>query len=65
MEFKDKSEIGDLYTTEIYYDLFEGGYIIPEDILANSDDIATVRNAIDIVKSFIDELIDKDILEVD
>lgn len=62
MEFKNKKDIGELYTTDIYYDIFEG-YIKPEDVLVNDDDIVNIRHAINIVKSFIDgidELIDED-----
>jgi hypothetical protein len=39
----------------MYYDLFEGGYIEPEKMLTNSDDIKKVRDAIEVVKQFLKE----------
>lgn len=42
-------------TDDMYYDLFEGGYIEPEKMLTNSDDIKKVRDAIEVVKQFLKE----------
>ena len=42
-------------TTDLYYDLFEGGYIKPETLLKDKNDIESVNNAIDIVKQFLPE----------
>lgn len=43
-------------TSDFWYDLFEGGYIVPEDLLENSDDINLVNNAIEVLKDFRESL---------
>jgi hypothetical protein len=43
-------------TGDFWYDLFDGGYIVPEDLLENSDDIALVNNAIEVLKDFRESL---------
>ena len=40
------------YTEEFWYDLTDGGYIIPEKLLANSEQITKLNEAISIVRSF-------------
>lgn len=42
----------DVSTMEFWYDLTDGGYIKPSEILENPDDIANVEKAIAIVKEF-------------
>ena len=37
-----------------YYNLFDGGYIDPEDILKDSAKAELIRNAINVIKNYID-----------
>lgn len=56
---KDNIEIE---TDDFWYDLTDGGYLKPEDILDNSEEIIILKAAISIVKSFqdlIDELMEE------
>lgn len=43
-------------TGDFWYDLFDGGYIVPEDLLESSDDIDIVNNAIEVLKDFRESL---------
>jgi hypothetical protein len=58
MEFVKKAKI---VTDDFYYDLFEGGYIKPEKLLKNKEDIDKVNNAIKIIEDFKDSA--EDIIE--
>jgi hypothetical protein len=49
-------------SSDPYYDLFDGGYIKPEEMLVNPNEIAMVKNAIKIVKQFLDEAEEKELL---
>lgn len=60
MEFVKKAKI---VTDDFYYDLFDGGYIKPEKLLKNQEDIDKVKNAIEIIKDFKESAEDDDILE--
>ena len=60
MEFVKKAKI---VTDDFFYDLFDGGYINPEKLLKNQEDIDKVKNAIKVIKDFKDSAEDKDILE--
>ena len=51
MKIKNEIEIS---TSEPYYDLFEGGYIKPAEILEDEKDIEKVREAIAIISEFLD-----------
>jgi len=51
-------------SSEPYYDLFDGGYLKPEEMLVNPNEIAMVKNAIKIVKQFLDEAEEKELLIV-
>ena len=48
-------------TSDFWYDLFDGGYIVPEDILENQDDINLVNHAIEALEDFRESL--EEILE--
>ena len=41
-------------TSDFWYDLTSGGYLKPEDILENLEDIEQVNKAIDILRDFED-----------
>lgn len=47
--FKEDVEV---YTEEFWYDLTDGGYIKPENVLADEEQIAKLQAAIDLVRSF-------------
>ena len=51
MKFKNKAKIK---TSDVYYDLFDGGNIKPERLLENQKDIDEVQNAISVIRRFID-----------
>lgn len=51
MELKKNVKIE---TDDFWYDLFEGGYIDPEEILADKKDVEKVLEAIDILDDFRD-----------
>jgi hypothetical protein len=60
MKFKEGSKIE---TGDFYYDLFYGGYIKPEDILVNKDDIIKVNNAIRVLEEFESSATEQGIIE--
>ena len=49
MNIKENTSI---CTDDFMYDLFYGGYIKPEDILVDQNDINKVRSAIDIILEY-------------
>lgn len=49
-------------TSDFWYDLFDGGYIVPETILENDSDIKRVNKAIETILEFrdaVDEIIEE------
>lgn len=61
MEFK-KIKIP-IQSSDLYYDLFDGGYINPSKLLADSKDLTNVEKAIKTVKKFLDEAESKGLIE--
>lgn len=61
MEIKQDYE---QYSSDVLYDIFYGGYITPEEALADDEDIATVKEAIAVVRLFVDSLEDHPGFEV-
>ena len=49
MKLKQNLEIS---TDDFYYDLFEGGYLNPEEMLISKDDVFAVVNARKIIENF-------------
>ncbi len=45
-----------IVTDDFWHDLFEGGYIIPEVVLEDDDDIEAVNNAIEVLRDFRESL---------
>jgi hypothetical protein len=52
-----------IITNDFFYDLFDGGYIKPEDLLKNENDVETIKNAIKIIKEFRDLAEENDVLD--
>ena len=63
MNFKKRDEA--IFTSEVYYDLFEGGYIKPEELLVSETEANIVNTAIGIVRDFLDEAEEAGVLEMD
>lgn len=63
--FKEKVE-GDtvIYSEDPHYDLFDGGYIKPEDILVDPAEIADVYDAIAVINSFLEQAKERGHLEI-
>lgn len=49
---------------DLFYDLFDGGYIKPAKLLVDKEDVEKVQNAINIVQEFLDGAIEADVIEV-
>lgn len=65
MIFKNLNEKNAIWTSDLYYDLFEGGYIKPEDLLENKEEIDKVKQAILTINEFLDGAIDKELIVVE
>jgi hypothetical protein len=52
-----------IITNDFFYDLFDGGYIKPEDLLKDENDVETIKNAIKIIKEFRDLAEENDVLD--
>jgi len=61
MEFKKLEET--IFTDNVWYDLTDGGYIKPEDLLLDPIQINEVKDALELVIRFIKEAYDKGIIE--
>lgn len=60
-EFKDNVIIS---SSDIFYDVFDGGGIVPEELLKNSEQAKQVRQAINVVEDFLSDAIGSGALEV-
>lgn len=47
----------EISTSDFWYDLIKGGYIKPEEILENPDDVEAVKDAISVLKEFRDSCV--------
>lgn len=54
IQFEFNPEQGVMYTDDPLYDLFEGGYIHPEDMLTNPEQVERVKDAVEVVRQFLD-----------
>lgn len=61
MSYKFK-KIQSVETTDTYYDLFLGGYIKPKKMLSDPKQVAEVEAAIKVIKDFIQEAEDAEVL---
>lgn len=50
MKFKDIEE--PIFSMDPHYDLFDGGYIKPEELLKNQKDIDKVNEAVETIREF-------------
>jgi len=50
MEFKKIKE--PIQSDDFWYDLFDGGYIKPEKLLKNKEDVAKVKEAMKVLQQF-------------
>jgi hypothetical protein len=50
-------------TSEFWYDLFEGGYIKPEKLLANKEDASKVREAMNLIEEFRDRAAESGVID--
>lgn len=55
-EWKVKGDV-EVYTEEFWYDITDGGYLKPEEILSDQNQIKKLREAINLVRDF-ERLID-------
>ncbi len=60
MKFKKDAQIT---TSDFWYDIFDGGYIKPENLLESPEDIKKVQEAIKTLKEFHDSAEENDVLE--
>lgn len=65
MKFKNLNEDDVVWTNDLYYDLFEGGYLDPETFLEDSEEVAKVKQAIETVNKFLDGAIDLELIVVE
>ncbi len=65
MKFKNLNEDDVVWTNDLYYDLFEGGYLDPETFLEDSEEVAKVKQAIKTVNEFLDGAIDLGLIVVE
>lgn len=62
MKFKKNAKDLDVCTSDFWYDFFDGGYIVPEELMSDEDEIDAVNIAARVLKKFYNELIDKEII---
>lgn len=62
VELKFKEDAESVVTSEFHYDLFDGGYIDPENFL-EPEDAARVRAAIQLIQQFQDAMEINDLLD--
>ena len=63
MKFNENAQ--PIYTGDLWYDLTDGGYIKPGDLLSDKAEAKKVEQAIEIVRKFIDEACDAELIIVD
>ncbi|OOF85610.1 hypothetical protein BKG93_04370 [Rodentibacter ratti] len=63
MQFKFKKCEEPIFTDEPYYDLFDGGYLNPEELLDDAEQIKKVNEAIEIIKEYIKQAEELGVIE--
>ena len=64
MEFKEIHADDVVVTSDPFYDLFIGGYLKPEKFLKIKEDIEKVKNAVITCKKYLDDLEEKELIEI-
>jgi hypothetical protein len=64
MDFKFKEDAEVVSSSELYYDLFDRGYISPTKFLADQAQIDLVNEAISVVEDFLSSAEDIGLIEV-
>lgn len=59
MKFKQKAIEDTIYTNDLYYDIFDGGYIDPTSMLEYEEDINRVNQAISTIEDFIEQALNQ------
>ena len=65
MKFKklnEDEEVG--YSDDVYYDLFDSGYLSPHRFLDSQEDIKKVETAMGIIREYLDGIIDNGLVEL-
>ena len=63
--YKFKPNAEPEFTSDMWYDIFEGGYIIPDDFLVEREQIDKVKEAIQTLKEFTEQSITLGFIQVD
>ena len=61
MEFKKRNE--PVCTSDFWYDLTSGGYIKPEELLKDEEDVKLVKEAIKTILTFEQKALDAGVIE--
>lgn len=64
MKFNFKTIEEAIYSTDPYYDLTNGGYIKPSELLTDTEQIKQVEQAIQIVYEFLEQAESNGVLEI-
>lgn len=51
---KLKKGVEPFWSDDVYYDLFDGGYLSPEKFLSNEKDIQKVKDAIALIEEYLE-----------
>lgn len=64
IKWKLKKKYKTVDTSDLYYDLFDGGYIDPKKFLEDEEQIKKVNDAIKLIESYLEFLKDEGAVEV-
>ena len=64
MEFKFKKVDEPYFTSDKFYDLFDGGYIDPEDMLTDDKQVDKLLEAMNIIEDFLDQAEEEGVIEL-
>ena len=64
MSFNFKKDAESVSSSEIYYDLFEGGYLRPERFLEDPYQVQKVNDAVSTIEQYLHQLMSAELLDV-
>lgn len=64
IKFKKKKDVDVIPTSEPYYDLMDGGYLEPENFVADDEQVKQIKEAIELVKNYMHGLKEKGLIEI-